>query len=184
MPDYRRVFVEGGYYFFTVVTYQRRSLLTREISRSILKNVWLEIKSIHPFEDIAICLLPDHVHCVWKLPDNDSNYPVRWNGIKGLFTKRYKNSGEFSPEPSLSRLKKKEATIWQRRYWEHVIRNDEDLYSHIDYIHYNPVKHGFVKDAREWPYSTIHRYIRQGLLDPEWGSCEPRSIKILPNLYE
>lgn len=170
MPDYKRVYVEGGTYFFTVNTIKRKTILTRPESRYLLKTAWQEIKKIHPFEDVALCLMPDHIHCIWKLPENDSNFSVRWNGIKGLFSKKYKKTDSYSHDSDRIRKNKQEASVWQRRFWEHLIRDDDDLQRHIDYIHYNPVKHGYVAKATDWEYSTIHRYIHDGIVEPDWGN--------------
>ena len=155
MPNYKRVYVEGGTYFFTVNTYKRKAILTRPKSRGLLKTVWREIKKIHPFEDVALCLMPDHIHCIWKLPENDSNFSIRWNGIKGLFSKQYKRTDHYFHDSDRIRVNKQEASVWQRRFWEYLIL---------------PVKHGYVANAVDWEYSTVHRYIDDGLVGPDWGN--------------
>ena len=163
MTNYRRAQFEGGYYFFTVVTYQRRAFLTGERARACLREVWEETKRRSYFDVVALCLLPDHLHCVWKLPDGDYDFSQRWSRIKAGFTRRYLCSGgnEYGQGPS--RTRKRERGIWQRRFWEHQIRNEKDLQRHVDYIHYNPVKHGLVEQVEDWPWSTYHRYIREGI---------------------
>jgi putative transposase len=151
MPNYRRSREEGSIYFFTVVTYQRLPLFTDTVSRKILHVAWSDTQQRFPFETMAICLLPDHLHCLWRLPEGDANFPIRWKEIKRLFTKGYVKDigpGEVRNE---SRQKRHEAAIWQRRFWEHTIFDENDFEFHLDYIHYNPIKHGYVKCAKDWP---------------------------------
>jgi putative transposase len=162
MTNYRRSKFHGGYYFFTVVTYKRRCFLVDDISRACLRSTWQGVRRNRPFEVVAICLLPDHLHCVWRLPEGDNDFSQRWMLIKKGFTRLYLEAGGHESEQSLSREKKRERGIWQRRFWEHRIRDEEDLQKHIDYIHYNPVKHGFVKDVENWPWSTYHGFVRDG----------------------
>lgn len=162
MPNYRRANFEGGYYFFTVVTYKRAKILISDISRNCLRLAFNKIKTNRPFENIAMCLMPDHLHCIWKLPDGDSDFSTRWNSIKSLFTKMYLNCGRYEGKRNLSRLRTGEAAVWQRRFWEHQIRDENDLSRHINYIHYNPVKHGLVRDIQDWQWSTYHKFIQSG----------------------
>jgi len=116
----------------------------------------------------AIVLLPDHLHCIWTLPDGDTNYSMRWGLIKKEFTKQARNMvGEA--HPTQSRQRHREAMIWQRRFWEHQIRNDEDWRRHMDYIHYNPVKHGYVNAPKDRKLSSFHRHVKSGLYDENWG---------------
>ena len=116
------------------------------------------MKKNHPFSNNAICLLPNHLHFIWTLPEGDSNYPVRWASIKALFSKYYLQHGGKDGNRNDSRKHKGEAAIWQRRYWEHFIRDDEDFRKHFDYIHYNPVKHGLVKNVSQWKWSSFHAW--------------------------
>jgi putative transposase len=161
MPQYRRVKIEGNAFFFTVVLADRSStLLVDEIGR--LRKIYRAVQGGRPFETIAICVLPDHLHAIWVLPDTD--FPIRWNLIKSGFSR-----GLDSRPRSSSKIQKREKGIWQRRYWEHAIRNDEDLQRHIDYIHFNPVKHGHVTRVVDWPHSSFHRYVERGWLVPDWG---------------
>ncbi len=162
MPNYIRAKFEGGYYFFTVVTFRRKKFLTSTLSRDCLRFAFDKVKEKRPFDIIAICLMPDHLHCVWKLPEGDAEFSTRWNSIKSLFTKMYLNCGGFDSKRSSSRIKKGEAAVWQRRFWEHRIRDVDDLQKHIDYVHYNPVKHGLVVDIEAWPWSTYHKFVREG----------------------
>jgi putative transposase len=167
MPNYRRANFEGGYYFFTVVTFQRKKFLTNIIARDCLHLAFKKVKEKRPFDNIAICLLPDHLHCIWKLPDGDADFPTRWNSIKSLFTKVYLNSGGRDSQRNASRIRTGEAAVWQRRYWEHQIKDTNDLQKHIDYIHYNPVKHGLVEKIEDWPWSTYHKFVQEGFYQDE-----------------
>lgn len=162
MTNYRRAKFRGGYYFFTVVTYKRRCFLVDDLSRTCLRSAWRNVRHNRPFEVVAFCLLPDHLHCVWRLPEDDNNFSQRWMLIKKGFTHRYLEAGGHESGQSLSREKKRERGIWQRRFWEHQIRDEEDLRKHVDYIHYNPVKHELVKAVENWPWSTYHRFVREG----------------------
>lgn len=120
-------------------------------------------------------LLPDHLHCIWELPEGDVNYSMRWGLIKKEFTKRIKGM-VGTAHPTESRIKHRESVVWQRRFWEHKIRDERDYQTHCDYIHYNPVKHGFVSAPVGWEYSTFHRYLKDGVYSEEWGSKEPDKI--------
>jgi putative transposase len=122
-----------------------------------------------PFTIDAVCLLPDHIHCIWVLPEEDTNYAIRWKEIKRLFTQGYLKHVGSGEARNASRLRRGEAAIWQRRFWEHTIREESDLNRYPDYIHYNPVKHGLVPSVSAWPWSSFHLYIRMGWYDKEWG---------------
>jgi putative transposase len=161
MTNYRRAQFEGGYYFFTVITYKRRIFLTDDNSRLCLRQAINETKLKSYFDVIAFCLLPNHLHCIWKLPEGDNNYSLRWSRIKTKFTRKYLESGGTECRQSCSRDIKRERGIWQRRFWEHQIRDEKDLQRHIDYIHYNPLKHELVKQVEDWPWSTYHRNIKE-----------------------
>jgi len=163
MPQYVRAKIKGSLFFFTVVLADRSSrLLIDEVDR--LRLVYRTVQKRRPFETIAISVLPNHIHAVWALPEGDADFPVRWSLIKSGFSRG------LSPMPrSASKIVKREKGIWQRRYWEHAIRDDADLERHIDYIHFNPVKHGHVLRAADWPHSSFHRYVEQGLLSADWG---------------
>jgi putative transposase len=164
MSRYRRAKMEGGTFFFTVTLADRSSdLLVREIGR--LRESYRLVRKRQPFETVAICILPDHLHVIWALPPNDTDFAKRWNAIKGGFSRGL--PGVVSR--STSKVAKREKGIWQRRYWEHVIRDDNDLERHVDYIHFNPVKHGLVSRVLDWPHSSFHRYVEQGLLPSDWG---------------
>ena len=162
MSNYRRAEFCGGYYFFTVVSYKRRKILARELARKYLRLAFEKVRANRPFETIALCLLPEHLHCIWKLPEDDSDFSTRWSLIKRHFTVNYLKEGETESAQSDSRLKHRHRGVWQKRFWEHQIRDERDLQSHIDYIHYNPVKHGLVEDVDNWPWSTYHKYVESG----------------------
>ena len=162
--QYRRARFAGGTSFFTVNLAERhRSLLVDSIE--ILRKVVATVKERHPFTIDAMVILPEHLHALWTLPPGDVDYPRRWMLIKTGFSRQIpQGKGR-----SASRASKGERGIWQRRYWEHCIRDEADFARHVDYIHFNPVKHGHVARAVDWPYSSIHRYIKAGLIDSDWG---------------
>jgi putative transposase len=163
MPNYRRANINGGMFFFTVVLADRTSnLLVEEIDR--LRKIYRTVQERRPFETIAICVLPDHVHALWALPENDRDFASRWNLIKGGFSR-----GLDAQPRSSSKVVKREKGIWLRRYWEHSIRDDADFERHVDYIHFNPVKHGYVTRVVDWPHSSFHRFVERGLLTADWG---------------
>jgi putative transposase len=162
MTNYRRARFCGGYYFFTVVTYKRRPFLVDDLSRVCLRSAWRSVQRDRPFELVAFCLLPDHLHCLWRLPEGDNDFSQRWMLIKKGFTRRYLKASGLESGQSLSRETKRERGIWQRRFWEHQIRDEKDLHRHVDYIHCNPVKHGLVDIVEDWPWSTYHRFVREG----------------------
>lgn len=179
MPEYRRSRIEGGTYFFTVVTYNRLPIFENGHARSILHAAWENTKTRFPFETIAVCLLPDHVHCIWRLPEDDANYSIRWKEIKELFSKKYLQEVGCAEAPNASRQKRHEAVIWQRRFWEHTIEDENDLETHLDYIHYNPIKHGYVEQAVEWKWSSFHQYVKKGVYDIHWAGGEEGRIQRL-----
>lgn len=165
---YRRADVAGATYFFTVNLLDRQqSLLTEHISS--LRRCVHNVKQRHPFSIDAMVILPDHLHAVWTLPDGDADFSKRWMLIKSAFSRSLPKTENLKS----GRIKKRERGIWQRRFWEHLIRDETDYERHVDYIHYNPVKHGYVDKAIDWPYSSIHRYMTEGLLMPDWGFIEP-----------
>jgi putative transposase len=169
MSDYRRWRVEGGTYFFTVVTHRRRQFLTSDISRASLREAFRRVRRRRPFKVVAIVLLPDHLHAIWELPRGDADYSTRWRQIKSLVTQAL--SGRIGPAAgaSASRRRRGEQEIWQRRFYEHVCRDEGDLKRLVDYIHVNPVKHRLVARVRDWPWSSFHRYVRLGEYPPDWG---------------
>ena len=160
---YRRVKTMGGTFFTLNLAERRKTLLIDHID--ILRNSLNTVKRRHPFKLDAMVILPDHLHAMLTLPDGDNDYPTRWMLIKQGFSRQMPKTEKINK----SRELKSERGIWQRRYWEHLIRDDDDYEKHFNYIHYNPVKHGYVKQAVEWEYSTIHQYINAGVLSQYWG---------------
>lgn len=157
MSRYRRMYVPGGTYFFTVNLAQRGGdLLVREID--LLRSAYASVVKEHPVQCDAMVVLPDHIHAVWTLPQGDADFSVRWKKIKSTFSR---HCGEMM-NVSESKARKGERGIWQRRFWEHCIRDAADFAAHMDYCHWNPVKHGLVERAVDWPYSTVHRAMREG----------------------
>ena len=165
MPDYRRLYHPGGTYFFTVNLLQRgeNDLLIRYIEN--LRDATRKVRKGFPFEIHAWVVLPDHMHCVLQLPDGDSDFTLRWRLIKSSFSK----SLPIKENRSVVRVRRGERGIWQRRFWEHLIRDEADYRAHMDYVHINPVKHGLVGKVSDWPYSTFHRLVAQGMYGPDWA---------------
>ena len=132
-----------------------------------MKKAFETVKDRHPFTVDAIVLLPDHLHCIWTLPQGDDDFSKRWMLIKGKFTRLCDDpfKGTLSP----SRIEKRELNVWQRRFWEHQIRDEMDYKRHVDYIHYNPVKHGLASSPLAWRFSSFRRYVKAGAYHPEWG---------------
>ena len=169
MSRYIRLRREGGLYFFTLVTHGRRPFLTSDLARACLREAWQTMRSRKSFDVVAVCILPDHLHCLWQLPENDNDFSGRWRKIKGDFTRLYLEKGGMEGPRTSSQIQKGERSVLQRRFYEHCIRDEEDLRRHFDYIHYNPVKHGLVRSVAEWPWSSFHRYVRQDWYDADWG---------------
>jgi putative transposase len=168
MPEYRRAYVRGGSYFFTLKTFDRRPLLIDDRCRTVLRQAIVQVRATLPFEIIAWVLLPDHLHAVWRLPEADVDFSLRWSLIKQRVTKQCANwVGPSRITPS--RAERREGAFWQRRFWEHLIRDETDLERHVDYVHYNPVKHGYVRRVADWPYSTFHRYVSRGVYPLDWA---------------
>ena len=167
MTNYHRNWQSGGTYFFTVVVANRNAgPLIAHIDQ--LQASIQMVQSIHSFDIDAMVILPDHSHTIWTLPPGDIDYATRWKKIKAIFSKGMPRNETRSS----SRIAKGERGIWQRRYWEHTIRDEGDFRKHCDYIHYNPVKHGYVKLAAEWPHSTFRLYVARGVYPVDWGGGE------------
>jgi putative transposase len=163
MVRYRRNFVPGGTYFFTVTLADRTSSALIQHADA-LRMAFRIARHERPFAIDAIVILPDHLHAVWTLPPDDSDFSGRWRRIKAHFTHRLVAAGV-----PLKCHRNGEYALWQRRFWEHTIRNESDFKRHVDYIHFNPVKHRMVNRVREWPYSSFHVYVRRGLLPADWA---------------
>ena len=172
---YRRTVVSGGTYFFTVNLADRQSELLVDNVASLRASV-THVMQRHPFRIDAWVVLPDHLHAVWSLPHDDDDYALRWMLIKSGFSRSIVKGERIST----SRKSKRERGIWQRRYWEHLIRDEDDLARHVDYVHINPVKHGHAEKATDWPWSSIQRYVRAGIVSSEWA-CDPESIAAGPD---
>lgn len=166
MSNYFRPVQPGAVWFFTVCLANRRSdLLVRHVD--VLREVLCEVRRARPFAVDAIVVLPDHLHCLWTLPENDGDYARRWSQLKAAFTRTI-----GSPAPrSMSRALRRERGVWQRRYWEHLIRDQDDYDRHVEYIHFNPIKHGHVRSVADWPYSSFYRFVRDGMLPANWASA-------------
>jgi len=153
---------------------------------NFLLNLWLanacaqlseKILAWKPFMVQAICVMPDHLHTLWTLPPQDDDYSLRWNQLKGEFTKKWLAQGGTEGARTLSKSRRGERAVWQRRGWEHAIRDEQDFIRHMDYIHYNPVKHGLTKRPHDWPWSTFQRYLREGRYEVNWGDQEPANLQ-------
>lgn len=166
MSNYRRARIPGGTYFFTVNLLERnRRLLVDHIQ--LLRTAFGDAREARPFEVIAAVVLPDHLHGMWRLPPGDADNATRWAHIKSTFSRSLPTVEHRSPR----RIAKAERGIWQRRYWKHLIRDERDLIAHVDYVHFNPVKHGHVERVAEWPCSTFHRFVARGDLPADWVVC-------------
>ena len=164
MTVYRRNFIPGGSFFFTVNLADRRlRLLTEHVDK--LRAAFREIRQRHPFTIDATVILPDHLHAVWTLPEGDADFATRWRQIKSAFSRSLPPIEQISP----SRAAKGERGIWQRRYWEHTIRDENDFMRHIDHVHINPLKHGLVTRVTDWPHSSFHRMVQLGVYPADWA---------------
>jgi putative transposase len=163
MVTYRRNLVPGGTYFFTV-TLQDRSANWLIAHIHFLRSAFQKARKERPFRIDAIVILPDHLHCVWTLPQGDADYAQRWHIVKSNFSHSLHRASIVR-----KRNRKGGLDIWQRGYWEHAIRDEANLETHVNYIHYNPVKHRLVGHVRDWPYSSFHRFVRIGMLDLDWA---------------
>ncbi|HEY6093998.1 MAG TPA: transposase [Gallionellaceae bacterium] len=168
--QYRRAFVPGASYFFTVVTEQRRPILVSPATIATLRAAFRNVQEARPFQINAIVILPDHLHCIWTLPPDDADFSTRWRLLKTHFTKHCDPTLRTAASPA--RIEKSEQAVWQHRYWEHMLRDEMDYSRHVEYIHYNPVKHGHVASAIEWPYSSFQRYVEAGIYPADWALAE------------
>ncbi len=177
MSNYRRWFVPGGMVFFTVVTYARRPILTTEIGRFLLRSAIQSVQAARPFQLFATVLLPDHWHLVMSLPAQDEDYSTRIKQIKEGFTSEWLARGLPEAVVSDSQKRRGERGIWQPRFWEHTVKDAEDLEGCVDYIHWNPRKHRLVTRVRDWPWSSFHRFAANGHYDWSWGGTEPETFR-------
>jgi putative transposase len=184
MPNYKRTYKNGGMFFFTLVTHRRRNLFSKTIAREYLRQAIAEEKEKYPFELVAIVLLPDHLHCIWELPGNDADFSKRWGRIKSRFSRMWINVGGKEAEISQARRNHRERGIWQKRFWEHRIRDEEDLKRHVNYIHYNPVKHGLVRCPHIWPYSSFEQWVKEGYYQHDWlCDCNGQRPTVLDKMF-
>ena len=163
MSNYRRAKAPGGKYFFTVVTKNRKPWFNNEANIELLRSAFRKTMNDKPFTLEAVVILPDHLHCMWQLPEADCDFSGRWREIKKYVSWQLDRNSNA----------RRERSVWQRRFWEHQIRDDEDWHRHMDYIHYNPVKHGLVKRVSDWPWSSFDRYVGKGWYSSDWGAQEP-----------
>lgn len=177
MSDYRRWYVPGGMYFFTVVTYNRRPILTTLEGRNFLHEAIETVRERHPFELFATVLLPDHWHLILQLPPGDKRYSLRMKRIKEVFTTRWLSAGLSEAQVTRSQAEEGERGIWQPRFWEHTIQDVDDLERHTDYIHWNPCKHKLVQQVKDWEWSSFHRFVGAGDYPEDWGRLEPKTIR-------
>jgi putative transposase len=179
MPAYTRAFVAGGTFYFTLVTYRRRSILTSPEARQALRQAIRYTRARRPFAIEAIVLLPDHLHTIWTLPAGDADFSTRWRLIKYYCTRRLVQGLSCEARQSQSRLRKGERGIWQRRFWERTVRDEAEYQALCDYIHYNPVKHGRARCPHSWPYSSFRRFVAQRAYPVDWqcGCRTPRQAQ-------
>ena len=168
MSRYRRQFA-GSTFFFTVVAYRRRRIFCDEVVRAALGRAIRTVRETRPFTVEAWVLLPDHMHCIWTLTDDDHDYSTRWAEIKRFVVSACRDRLQVPRLLTSSARERQESSIWQRRFWEHQIRNELDMARHVDFIHFNPVKHGYAERVCDWPHSTFHRYVREGIYPRDWG---------------
>ena len=169
MPNWRRAVIPGGTYFFTLVTNQRRPIFSDVASRELLGNIMRECRSSYPFEVVAMVLLPDHLHAIWNMPRGDAAYSKRWQWIKTRFTKRWLDQGGEETVVSTGRKRDGRRGVWQPKFWEHTIQDENEFDIYFDYIHFNPVRHGYCKCPRDWRASSFHRWVRKGVYPEDWA---------------
>lgn len=177
MPDYRRAYVPGGTFFFTVVTYRRARFLCQPQARRCLRWALRLCRGRWPFTIDAMVLLPDHLHTIWTLPGGDADFSKRWAWVKRSFTRQWLRTIGVEQVVSRSSEQGRRRGIWQRLFWEHTITDEADLERHMDYIHYNPVRHGLAAGPGDWPWSSFHRLVRLGIYPPDWGQHAPLNLK-------
>lgn len=176
MPNYRRAYLPGGTFFFTLVTYRRQRFLCEPAARVALRRAVADCRRDHPFDLLASVLLPDHLHMIWRLPEGDADFSTRWSLIKSAFTRAWLKADGAEGSISDSRRRNRRRGVWQRRFWERCLRDQDDLNRHVDYVHYNPVKHGIATCPHAWPWTSFHRWVRDGFYDADWCcSCDGRT---------
>lgn len=177
MSNYRRDKTPGGIYFFTLVTYQRIWVFNNDQDVEILRAAMSHVKKHDPFEIDAIVILPEHLHLIMQLNEDDSNYSRKLANIKRNFGKIYQKQYQIESILTNSAIKRSERGIWQRRFWEHRIKNSKDYEAHVNYIHYNPVKHKLVQSVADWKWSSYFKFLKAGFYDKDWGTNAPDDIE-------
>jgi putative transposase len=172
MSDYRRAYIPGGTFFFTVVTEHRAPLFFNATARNLLGKVMRQCFLLYPVQMVAVVLLPDHLHTIWTMPVGDAEFSMRWGWIKKEFSKTWIAFGGEEQRRNVRRRNERRLAIWQRRFWEHMIRDENDLENHFDYIHYNPVKHKLVQSPVDWPWSSFHRWVQAGHYLRDWAATK------------
>lgn len=175
MPEYRRPFAPGGTFFFTVVTHNRRPILCSELARPLLRSAVATTRHERPFNLLATTLFDDHLHMIWELPQGDADFSVRWAAIKARFTRAFLQAGGDELPVTTDRSRHGGRGVWQPRFYDHLIRDDDDLTRHLDYIHYNPVKHGKVACPHAYTHSSFAKWVDRNMYEPDWCcSCGKR----------
>lgn len=183
MPNYRRAYVPGGSFFFTLVTNQRKPLFANPQARRLLGNVIRQCQDNWPFTINAMVLLSEHLHTIWTLPKGDGDYAKRLGWLKKEFTKGWMCLGITEAMVNEACQRERRRGVWQPRYWEHTLVDEDDFEHHFDYVHYNPVKHGHVKCTRDWPWSSFHRWVKHGVYPENWA-CGDHYLEIAFNDIE
>ena len=182
MPNYRRAYVPGGTFFFTLKTEHNAPIFSDPEHVKRLGAILRDARAHWPYTTHAIVVLPDHLHAIWSLPSGDTNYSTRWAWIKKEFTRQFLSADGEEQPTSLSRQKNRRRGVWQRRFWEHTIESEADFDAHFDYIHWNPVKHGYVECPGQWQYSSFHRWVSEGAYSHNWGcGSKPPDNRIFPS---
>ncbi len=168
LMDYRRNFQPGGTFFFTLVTAQRHRLFDDGAAVNLLQQVVREVKAESPFTIDAWVILPDHLHMIWTLPSADADFSPRWSKIKSQFTRRWLASGGREEPVSVGKRRDDRRGVWQPKFIEHTIRDEDDFIAHVEYTHYNPVKHGHASYPKDWALSSFHEYVKRGIYSMDW----------------
>ena len=166
MSNYRRAYIPGGTYFFTVVTHNRAPIFINEERGEALRQAFRKVMALRPFHIDAMVVLPEHLHCIWRMPEADSDFSSRWREIKKAASRQI----------STVTNQRNERMVWQRRFWEHAIRDEDDWRRHVDYIHYNPVKHRLASCPGQWRWSSFNSAVSNGWYENSWGAGEPETI--------
>jgi putative transposase len=177
MPNYRRFYFPGGTYFFTIVTCNRYPFFNSPIARRILLASCRLVEHEMPFKLFAWAVMPEHLHAVVTLPRGDCDFSTRIKKLKKSFSESWLASGGHEEPISESRKRKKERGIWQRRYYEHLVQDEIDLENHVDYIHFNPVKHELVQSPNQWRWTSFQRFVKAGQYSIDWGRQKPENLK-------